>query len=262
LQAAEAELDRDGALLAGAVREAGALALRLFRTEMRQWVKGKSSPVSEADLALDALLRDRLCSAAPEYGWLSEESVDDSSRLQRQRVWIVDPIDGTRAYLAGREDWSVSAALVEQGRPLLGVVFAPATDEFFFARRGEGATQNGAPIAASDGHSLDVMRMAGPRFLLDKVRGAPATEDHFKIGSLALRLGRVAQGRLDAAFVGGNSRDWDLAAAHLLLEEAGAALTTMQGEPVTFNRAEIAHQVLVAAGPIRLAQLLRLFSQG
>jgi myo-inositol-1(or 4)-monophosphatase len=261
LPVADADLDADAALLVGAVREAGALALRMFKTDMRQWIKGKSSPVSEADIAVDELLKDRLQSAAPGYGWLSEETADDRMRLERRRVWIVDPIDGTRAYLAGRNDWSVSAALVEDGQPLLGAVFAPSTDELFAARRDGGVTRNGAPIAVSDGPSFDVDRMAGPKFLLDRVRGTPAEQDYFKIGSLALRISRVAEGRLDAAFAGGNSRDWDLAAAHLLVSEAGGIMTTLQGDGIVFNRPEVAHQVLVAAGPERHARLLALLKQ-
>jgi len=261
LPVADADLDDDAALLVGAVREAGALALRMFKTDMRQWIKGKSSPVSEADIAVDELLKDRLQSAAPDYGWLSEETADDRVRLERRRVWIVDPIDGTRAYLAGRTDWSVSAALVEDGQPLLGAVFAPSTNELFAARRHGGATRNGATVAVSDGPWFDVDRMAGPKFLLDRVRGTPAEQDYFKIGSLALRISRVAEGRLDAAFAGGNSRDWDLAAAHLLVSEAGGIMTTLQGDGIVFNRPEVAHQVLVAAGPERHARLLALFKQ-
>ena len=258
---ADLDLKRDGALLTDAVREAGALALRMFKTELRQWIKGKSSPVSEADLAVDELLKDRLQTAAPDYGWLSEETADDRVRLERRRVWIVDPIDGTRAYLAGRDDWSVSAALVEDGRPLLGAVFAPATKEFFFAESGQGAQHNGEWIAVAPGVSLDVTRMSGPKFLLDRVRGAPSEEAYSRIGSLALRLSRVAQGVLDAAFAGGNSRDWDLAAAHLLVTEAGGAMTTLQGEGLIFNRSEVAHQVLVAAGHDRHSRLLQVFKQ-
>lgn len=261
MPAGDDDIARDGALLTKAVREAGALGLRMFRTELRQWIKGKSSPVSEADIALDELLRDRLQSGASDYGWLSEESADDGSRLTRRRVWIVDPIDGTRAYLDGREDWSVSAALVEDGRPLLGVVFAPATDELFFAQRGGGAMRNGQRVTASKGAAFDVSRMVGPRFLLDRVRGSTTSDHGFKIGSLALRLSRVAEGQLDAAFAGGNSRDWDLAAAHLLIEEAGGAMTTLQGAAVAYNQPEVAHQVLVAAGQERHAKLLQLFKQ-
>src|SRR5690348_1981556 len=107
----------------------------MFRTEVRNWTKGASSPVSEADIATNDLIEQKLRSATPDYGWLSEESADDSARLRRQRVWIVDPIDGTRAYLAGRDDWCVSVALVEEATPILAAVFAPVTDELFLAAR-------------------------------------------------------------------------------------------------------------------------------
>src|SRR5277367_7138565 len=132
-------LSRDAALLTATVREAGALALSLFGTELKNWIKGASSPVSEADIAVNDLIANRLRSATPDYGWLSEESADDEARLGKPRVWIVDPIDGTRGYLAGREDWCVSVALVEDDAPVLAAVFAPASDEFFFAMRGQGA---------------------------------------------------------------------------------------------------------------------------
>lgn len=256
--AADIDIANDAALLQRTVREAGALALKMFRTEIRQWTKGQSSPVSEADIAVDELIRQRLQSATPHYGWLSEESADDRTRLGRQRVWIVDPIDGTRAYLGGREDWSISVALVEAGRPRLAAVFAPATDEFFFAGEGGGATLNDAEIEASPGTGVDIGRMAGPHFLLNRVRGTTTPElKNFKIGSLALRISRVAQGALDAAFVGGNSRDWDLAAADLLLTEAGGRLTTLGGHALVYNRAEVTHEVLLAAGRERHAHLVR-----
>src|ERR1700704_5611281 len=139
---------RDAALLVDTVREAGGLALSLFRTELKNWTKGASSPVSEADIAVNDLIAGRLRSATPDHGWLSEESADDNARLGQPLVWIVDPIDGTRGYLAGREDWCVSVALVEDARPVLAAVFAPASDEFFFAARGRGASLNGLPIHA------------------------------------------------------------------------------------------------------------------
>jgi myo-inositol-1(or 4)-monophosphatase len=260
LLAVDTDLARDAELLTRTVREAGALALRMFRTELRQWTKGASSPVSEADIAVDELIRTRLQSVTPDYGWLSEESVDDRSRLTQPKVWIIDPIDGTRAYLGGRQDWSVSAALVEQGVPQIGIVFAPATDEFFVATRGGGATRNGIAIAATSGADFDLARMRGPQFLLDKMRtpSSPPYDNH-KIGSLALRISRVAEGQIDAAFVGGNSRDWDLAAADLLVHEAGGELTTLQGEILTYNRADVGHQVLVAAGRERHARLVQHF---
>src|ERR1700691_2074597 len=160
---------RDVALLKDTVREAGALALSLFRTELRNWTKGASSPVSEADIATNDLIEKRLRSATPDYGWLSEESADDEARLAKQLVWIVDPIDGTRGYLAGREDWCVSVALVENAKPLLAAVIAPASDEFFFAMRGRGATRNDAPVYATPGTELDFSRMAGPKPLVERL---------------------------------------------------------------------------------------------
>ena len=130
-----AERRRDCERLAAAVRDAGAVALKYFRGELKSWTKGKGdSPVTEADIASNDLLRERLL--APGDGWLSEESENDPSRLDARRVWVVDPIDGTRAYIAGREDWSISAALVEAGRPVVAALYAPATDELFLATRG------------------------------------------------------------------------------------------------------------------------------
>src|ERR1700730_13744097 len=161
-------LTRDAALLADTVREAGALALSLFRTDLKNWTKGASSPVSEADIAVNDLLENRLRSATPDYGWLSEESADDEQRLGKHLVWIVDPIDGTRGYLAGREDWCVSVALVVDASPLLAAVFAPASDEFFFAVRGRGALLNGLPIKAASGTALEFSRMAGPKPLVER----------------------------------------------------------------------------------------------
>jgi myo-inositol-1(or 4)-monophosphatase len=241
------------------VREAGALALSMFGTPIKNWIKGASSPVSEADIAVDKLLRERLNDAAPGVGWLSEESVDDPARLSARFVWIVDPIDGTRAYIAGLPEWVVSAALVDNGRPVAACLFAPVSDEFFFAVAGNGATCNGASITASPGEALGGARIAGPKNFLEKlpVFEPPATIVP-RIPSLALRLARVAQGTIDAAIAGGNSHDWDLAAADLLVHEAGGALTTLAGEPLTYNRPEPRHGMLVAAGRDRHAALLKL----
>jgi myo-inositol-1(or 4)-monophosphatase len=251
---------RDATLLTESVREAGALALSLFRTELKNWTKGASSPVSEADIAVNDLLESRLRSVTPDYGWLSEESVDDEARLGKHLVWIVDPIDGTRAYLAHREDWCVSVALVENATPVLAAVFAPATDEFFFAARGQGATHNDAAVRATTGTGLDFSRMAGPKPLVQRL--SPSAEEITlfpRIGSLALRLCRVAQGSLDAAFAGGQSRDWDLAAANLIVQEANGKMTALSGDAIEYNRREVTHGVLVAAGRDRHARIVEHF---
>jgi myo-inositol-1(or 4)-monophosphatase len=256
----DSNLVRDAALLADTVREAGALALSMFRTELRMWTKGASSPVSEADIAVNELIQARLQSATPDYGWLSEESADDSSRLGKPMVWIIDPIDGTRGYLAGREDWCVSAALIDDASPLVAAVFAPATDEFFFATRGQGASCNGVPIHATAGIDLDLSRVAGPKPLVERLaRTAGDIALHPRIGSLALRLCRVADGRIDAAFAGGQSRDWDLAAADLIVHEADGSMTALAGDAIRYNREEVTHGVLVAAGRDRHAHIVEHF---
>jgi myo-inositol-1(or 4)-monophosphatase len=254
------EITRHGALLADTVRQAGALALSLFRTELKNWTKGASSPVSEADIAVNDLIASRLTAATPDYGWLSEESADDESRLAKRLVWIVDPIDGTRGYLAGREDWCVSVALVEGARPLLAAVFAPASDEFFFAARGRGSSLNGSPIHATSGTKLDFSRVAGPKPLVERLNRTPGEISlHPRIASLALRLCRVAQGRLDAALAGGQSRDWDLAAANLIVHEANGSMTALSGDDILYNRREVTHGVLVAAGRARHAGIIEHF---
>ena len=250
--------------LAASVREAGALALSMFQTPLKNWTKGPTlSPVSEADIAVDNLLRERLAAVDDTFAWLSEESVDDPARLAARYVWIVDPIDGTRAYLEGLPDWAVSAALVENGRPIVACLFAPVTAEFFMARAGGGATLNDVPIAATTGAELAQARIAAPRKLLDYIAGvAPPLTVMPRVRSLALRLARVAQGALDIAIAGGNSHDWDLAAADLLVHEAGGALTPLAGGTVTYNRPVPRHGTLVAAGRDRHAALIKLLGDG
>jgi myo-inositol-1(or 4)-monophosphatase len=248
--------------LAAAVREAGALALSLFRAPLKQWTKGaSSSPVSEADIAVNKLLHGRLTAIDPSIGWLSEESTDDPARLDARQVWIVDPIDGTRGYIAGMPDWTVSVALVEDGRPVTACLFAPVTDEFFMALAGQGATRNGTTIHAAAGATLAEIRLAGPKNFLERVAGiAPPFTVIPRVHSLALRLARVADGSIDAAIAGGNSHDWDLAAADLLVHEAGGALTPLGGGPLTYNRAVPRHGMLVAAGQDRQAALVKLLN--
>jgi myo-inositol-1(or 4)-monophosphatase len=255
------DLKQQAARLAEAVREAGALALSMFKTPLKNWTKGEAlSPVSDADIAVDVLLRERLTGDGESIAWLSEESVDDLARLDARYVWIVDPIDGTRAYIAGLPDWAVSAALVENGRPVAGCLYAPVSDEFFFAVVGQGATRNDAAIATSPGAALAQARIAAPRKLLDRLQAiAPPFAIMPRTHSLALRLARVAEGTFDAGIAGGSSHDWDLAAADLLVHEAGGALTSFAGDTVTYNRPVPRHGTLVAAGRDRHAALVELF---
>ena len=244
--------------LVAAVREAGQLALGKFRGPLKSWNKGNYSPVSEADIAVNEFLQERLRDPAGQIGWLSEETEDDPERMRAQRLWIIDPIDGTRAYIAGRPDWSVATALVEDGRPIVAVVFAPVEDEMFVAVAGRGATLNDVPIRTTDG-GLDGASVAAPAGYQKRLQTfEPGLIAHPKIHSLALRFARVAQGAVDAAFASGNAHDWDLAAADLLVHEAGGALTTFDRQPLIYNKPHPVHPPLVAAGPRRHAALTAL----
>jgi myo-inositol-1(or 4)-monophosphatase len=258
LQANKVDLQQQTARLEAGVREAGALALSMFGKPLNNWTKGEAqSPVSDADIAVDNLLRERLHDDG--IAWLSEESVDDPVRLEARYVWVVDPIDGTRAYIGGLPDWTVSAALVENGRPVAACLFAPVSAEFFSATAGAGATRNGTAIAVSNGTDLAQARIAGPKRLLERLQAvSPPFTVMPRTHSLALRLARVADGTFEAAFAGGNSHDWDLAAADLLVHEAGGALSPFGGGSVTYNCPVPRHGMLVAAGRARHAALLEI----
>jgi myo-inositol-1(or 4)-monophosphatase len=247
--------------LVAAVREAGQLALAKFRAPLKSWNKDNYSPVSEADIAVNEFLQERLRDPSGQIGWLSEETEDDPERLRARRLWIIDPIDGTRAYIGGLPDWSIATALVEDGRPIVAVLFAPVDDEMFVAAAGQGATLNDAPIHTPDG-GIDGTRIAGPPGYLRRLQAVkPRIAPQPKIHSLALRFARVAQGAIDAAFASGNSHDWDLAAADLLMHEAGGALTTVDGQSLTYNKPDPVHPPLVAAGPQRHAALTALVQE-
>jgi myo-inositol-1(or 4)-monophosphatase len=238
-------------LLVAAVGEAAALARQRFGTPVRAWDKEPGHPVTEVDLAIDRLLRERLGGARPEYGWLSEESADDGSRLARRRVWMVDPIDGTRAFLKGRAEFTVTAALVEDGRPVAGCVANPATGETFAALIGRGATLNGRPIRAGDANGLAAARIAtsrgeGQRRDWPSLLPGCVTE---AVSSIANKVAHVASGRFDGAVTLWPKSEWDIAAADLIVHEAGGRVTTAAGQALVYNKPEPRFPSVVAAGP-------------
>lgn len=255
------ELDRIQRELADAVSEAGEVAFRMFREGCRNWLKDGHSPVSEADLAVDALLKKRLLGFLPSAGWLSEETVDAPERLGRDAVWVVDPIDGTRAFVEQKSDWTISAALVLKNRPVVAALLAPVTSELYLATRHKGATRNGEMIAANSRNSLEDARVGSPKIRARHLERAGVNLDAVpKIHSLALRFARVASGELDAALASANSHDWDLAAADLIVHEARGMLTTIHGDLPSYNRAETGHPELAAAGIALHPALLRALS--
>jgi myo-inositol-1(or 4)-monophosphatase len=245
----------DLALLRDAAREAGAIAMRYFGNNPQVWMKGGTSPVSEADHAADAYLRETLLKARPDYGWLSEETADDHARLAARRTFVVDPIDGTRGFLDGLHSWCVSVAVVENGATLAGVLECPAKHETYWALPGEGAFLNGERIRVRA--LADMVDIGGPKPLVDLMPEAWQGRLHRMpyIPSLAYRLAMIAAGKLDATFVKPNAHDWDIAAADLILREAGGALLDRQGLQPRYAGAVIHHGAL-AAGSGELLDVL------
>ncbi|WP_428977895.1 inositol monophosphatase family protein [Rhodoligotrophos appendicifer] len=242
----------DLVLLAEAVREAGALALALRNKGVENWNKGDGTPVTEADLAVDTLIKNRLTGARPQYGWLSEETADDKTRLDRDLVWIVDPIDGTRSFMAGEHEWCVSAALVERGIPLAAAIYSPPTDDLFCAARGEGATLNGKPVQVSNCDRFEEARLLARDTAFRANRWAGRVWPAMNLDmrkSIALRLCLVATGEFDASFALGNTSDWDIAGAHLVVTEAGGVVTTLAGDIPLYNQPSTKHPGVLASGP-------------
>jgi myo-inositol-1(or 4)-monophosphatase len=237
------------------VREAGRIAQRRCGTDFKRWEKASGSPVCEIDLEVDGFLRERLTELDPEAGWLSEETLDASDRMERTRLWVVDPIDGTRDYLRGRAGWCVSVALVEERTPLIGVLDAPARGEHWTASKGRGAWRNGERLRVSGRSEL-----AGARVPADQL--AEADRDLVAVArpnSIALRIALVAAGEADLVATLRWGFEWDIAAAALIAAEAGATVSGALAQPLAFNSASgEAFGVLVATPAIHAAAVERL----
>lgn len=248
----------DLALAVHVAREAGHLAHRHFQG-VQDWArKHDGSPVSAADLAVDAFLKAELAAARPDDGWLSEETADTEDRLNCRRVWVVDPIDGTRDFIRGRTGWAVSVALVEDGIVTAAALAAPARDALFAASRGGGATLNGRPLRVSG-----LATLAGVRLPIDPPNLTagywpspwPGTAVE-KPNSLALRMAKLAEDEADAWLEGRTVAEWDVAAAALVLAEAGGIVTDRHGNALHFNKPRPQVQGLAAATPALHGEVL------
>ncbi|MEG3123736.1 3'(2'),5'-bisphosphate nucleotidase CysQ [Sphingomonas sp. GB1N7] len=244
-----------GGEIAAIAAEAGALALNTWRTDFARWEKSPGNPVCQVDLDVNALLRQRLEALLPEAGWLSEETADNRDRLACAKVWVVDPIDGTRDYIRGRPGWAISIALVENGQPVIGVLDAPARNEVWRAAAGQGATLNGMPIHAGNRTIFPGARV--PTDALPKVDSDLVLVE--KPNSIALRIAMVASDRADLVATLRWGHEWDIAAAVLIAAEAGATVTDALGQPLAFNTPSAqAFGVLATAPRIHAAAVRRL----
>jgi len=251
---------RDLALLTDAARDAGRIALRFWRKDPQVWDKGgEHGPVTEADLAVNDMLKARLLAARPGYGWLSEETPDDAARLSCETAFIIDPIDGTRAFIAGEETFAHSLAIAHKGRVTAGVVFLPALDRIYTASETAPPLKDGQPIAASRRDRLE-----GADILTTKVNmvpekwpgGVPEITRHFR-ASLAYRLCLAAEGRFDGMRTLRPAWEWDIAAGSLIAEKAGAVVTDQRGESLRFNTASALADGVLALPPAPHAAAVR-----
>ena len=241
--------------IARIAEEAGRIAAGRCGTAYKSWEKVPGQPVCDVDLEVDAYLKDKLGALDPGAGWLSEETVDESDRIERPRLWVVDPIDGTRDFLRNRPGWCVSIALVEDRVPVLGALAAPQRGELWTAARGEGSWRNGARLKVSPRADLPGARV--PADQLPRVDGDLVAVS--KPNSIALRIAMVAAGEADLLATLRWGFEWDIAAAALIAEEAGAIVSGALGQPLAFNTAfGEAFGVLVATPGIHAAAVDRL----
>ncbi|MCB1499628.1 MAG: 3'(2'),5'-bisphosphate nucleotidase CysQ [Bauldia sp.] len=247
----------DLALLDGAGAEAARVALAYFRRDPKAWQKEGGSPVSEADIAVNDRLTEVLRQARPDYGWLSEETADSDARLSRERVFVIDPIDGTRAFLDGRREWTISLAVVEAGRPVAAVLVGPALETTFHATAGGGTFLDGTRLATGRRDRLTGARFASSRRYASAVAGGSGEKPRF-VPSLAYRIALVAAGEADVAIAKPGARDWDLAAADLLVHEAGARLAPLDGRRLRYNERDTAHPTLIATNSALFGDVVEL----
>lgn len=243
---------KDLDLLKSAAVHAGIMALGFFRTDLRTWTKNASSPVSEADIALDTFLAQTLRAARPAYGWLSEETADTPERLDHACLFIVDPIDGTRGFIKGEDSWTISLAVVEHGRPVAGVVYAPVRDEMYEAAIGGGAALNGQRLSPLPRQGRERLIPAPAAVHQELAQADVRYSKGPTYPSLAYRLVQVAAGGLDAAVARRGAQDWDVAGADIILKEAGIDLVDVCSGLPRYNKPDTRHAALAATADASL----------
>ncbi len=250
-------LEEESRVLRDAVQVAGETALRFFRNDPMVSTKRDNTPVSEADIAADAILMRLLSDNFADYGWISEESAFRPAQ-NGSRTWIVDPLDGTRAFVKGREDWSVSVALIEEGRPVIAAIFCPCSGDLYEASAGQGAFVNGKRLRTSEQNAIEGCRMIGYQDLFRSrkwTRPWPAMKVEI-FNSMAVRLAYMAAGRCDAVLTINAKSDWDLAAADLLVQEAGGNVTDIDGVPFKYGKGAMRKPNVLASGAMLHGKLL------
>ncbi|GAA5098272.1 3'(2'),5'-bisphosphate nucleotidase CysQ [Bartonella acomydis] len=235
-------------LLLNVCREAGNLAMRYFGCAMNVWIKEGNSPVSEVDFAVDHFLKEKLLKARPNYGWISEETKDDRGKDIYERYFVVDPIDGTRGFLSGSNYWCISIAIIENGRPIVGVVQCPAHRNVYAAVTGRGATLNATKLPLLESHINDKYKISIDKSLAQKLPKNFCNKVNFYryIPSLAYRIVLVAQNEIDIVLVRPNCHAWDIAAADLILQECGGCFLSLDTASPSYGSETYQYGILVA----------------
>lgn len=241
-------------------KRAGEMLLSYYRSRYDVGQKGRDNPVTTADLKANQILFESLLGAFPDTGWLSEESVDDRSRLDREWIWVVDPLDGTKEFIQGIDEFAVSIGLVHRHEAVLGVVFNPATGHLLAARRGKGVVCNDQPVKVRAGRPL-----LGALALASRSETAKGKFDPFEkilnvqpTGSVANKLGQVARGEADMTFSLVPKNEWDICGGVLVAEEAGATVTDLNGSPFRFNQPDTLRNGLIGTNAKLYPELLEL----
>ena len=248
----------DLALLRDAALSVGPLLRAKFGADFEVWSKGAAGPVTEVDIAVDRMLKQFLTAARPGYGWLSEEIADNPDRLDKQCVFVVDPIDGTRAFINRKPEFCTALAVVRDGQPVAGVVYNPILEELFEAARGSGARLNGERVTVSDTTAIEDCKMIGPQDLFASKFWPtpwPAMQRSQK-NAIAYRVALVASGEYDATVSLGYKSEWDIAAATIIHREAGGRITDPWNNDYTFNKPDPRVAGVVCAGPALHALLI------
>ncbi|MFK7878636.1 inositol monophosphatase family protein [Roseobacter sp.] len=253
MQATDLDLIKDAARLAGQI------ATSFVGKTARQWDKPDGAgPVTEADIAVNDALENMLCEARPDYGWLSEESEDSGERLQRDTVFVIDPIDGTRSFVEGSRTWAHSIAIAHNNEITAAVIFLPMRDKLYSAALGKGAFHNGAQLSISAQSELNEAEILATKPVMHAdhwPNGLPDfTRSHRP--SLAYRLGLVAEARFDGMLTFRPSWEWDIAAGALIVTEAGGKCTDKTGARLRFNNGKPLLNGVIAAGPMLHRQVL------
>ena len=246
-----------------ATQEAGRILMTYFQADYEIHDKGFRNPVTTADYAANAYLEKRLRDDFPDYGWLSEETADTNERLSRERVWVVDPLDGTVEFIEGVPQFVVSVALTEKGRPIIGVLYNPVSKELFVASEGQGTTYNGVPTQVSTKTDLSEMDILNSRSETHKGLWTPYASkfrDLVPIGSVAYKLGLVSAGKHDMFATLRPKNEWDVCAGDCLLREAGGELRHLGGEIMTYNKEEVTTRPgLVGGNPAVVSAFLQIY---